>query len=183
MSSEQTGKSNQENSQIPNDWMPSSARVKRKSSEPMSEEQEAEFRKMFEEDLMSGNSRKPDASNDNESTIVTDNAIQQEDRNDTQNSLQTQFEESIEDTRLTQNRRVSGKQRKESLEEYRQTFLTVPKLEDRKPVFISCEVRDRIDEIVRRLGSRGGSVSGFIENLARHHLDMYEEDIEAWRKL
>jgi hypothetical protein len=143
----------------------------------MSEEQEAEFRKMFEEDLMGGNSRKPDASNNNENRIASVDA------NDTPSSLQTQFTESTGDTRSTQSKRLSGKQRKESLEEYRQTFLTVPKLEDRKPVFISCGVRDRIDEIVRRLGGRGGSVSGFIENLALYHLNMYEEDIEAWRKL
>ncbi|MDR2920067.1 MAG: DUF3408 domain-containing protein [Tannerella sp.] len=183
MSSKQTEKSNQGDKQIPNDWSPSSARVKRKSSKSLSEEQEAEIRKMFEEDLMGGNTPKPDVRNDNESSIATNDTIPQEDSNDTPDSLQTKSAESTEDTRSTQNRRVSGKQRKELLEEYRQTFLTIPKLDDRKPVFISCEVRDRIDGIVRRLGGRGGSVSGFIENLARHHLDIYEEDIEAWRKL
>ncbi|MCC8155132.1 MAG: DUF3408 domain-containing protein [Tannerellaceae bacterium] len=83
----------------------------------------------------------------------------------------------------TVSRRVSGKQRKESLEEYRTTFLTVPKLEDRKPVFVSREIRDQLDEITRRLGGRKMSVSGFIENLARHHLDLYQDDIESWKKL
>jgi hypothetical protein len=182
MNSEQT-KENQGDKQIPNDWMLSSARVKRKSSEPLSEEQEAEFQKMLADGLMDGSSPKPKVSEEDNSTIVSEDTILQEDRNDTSDSMQTKSAESTEDTRSTQNRRVSGKQRKESLEEYRQTFLTVPKLDDRKPVFISREVRDRIDEIVRRLGGRGGSVSGFIENLALHHLSMYEEDIEAWRKL
>ena len=27
------------------------------------------------------------------------------------------------------------------------------------------------------------SVSGIIENIVRHHLSLYEEDFEAWRKL
>lgn len=80
-------------------------------------------------------------------------------------------------------KRPTGRQRKESLEEYRQTFLCVPKLEDRKPVFVSREVRDRLDEIARKLGDRRTSVSGFIENLARHHLAAYHEEIEVWRKL
>ena len=83
----------------------------------------------------------------------------------------------------TATKRTSSKHRKESLEEYRQTFLQVPKLENRKPVFVSCEVRDRLDEIARKLGGRKTSVSGFIENLARHHLEIYQEDIENWRKL
>lgn len=79
--------------------------------------------------------------------------------------------------------RVGVKQQKAALEEYRQTFLRVPKIENRKPVFISCEVRDRLDEIVRRLGGRRMSVSGLIENLAQHHLETYGDDIERWRKL
>ena len=96
------------------------------------------------------------------------------------NSQQT---ESTDATRSTAPKRISGKQRKESLEEYRETFLQVPKLDDRKPVFVSREVRDRLDEIVRKLGGRKMSVSGFIENLALHHLKTYHDDFEVWRKL
>lgn len=80
-------------------------------------------------------------------------------------------------------RRISSKQRKLSLDEYRATYLRVPKIANRKPVFVSGEVRDRLDEIVRRLGGRGMSVSGLIENLARHHLSTYGNDIDQWRKL
>jgi len=80
-------------------------------------------------------------------------------------------------------RRISGKQRKLSLEEYRTTYLQVPKITNRKPVFLSGEVRDKLDEIVRRLGGRGLSVSGLVENLARQHLIVYGNDITQWRKL
>ena len=80
-------------------------------------------------------------------------------------------------------RRISSKQRRLSLDEYRTTYLQVPKIIDRKPVFVSGEVRDRLDEIVRRLGGRGMSVSGLIENIARQHLSTYENDIDQWRKL
>lgn len=80
-------------------------------------------------------------------------------------------------------KRVSSKQGRLSLDEYRTAYLQVPKITDRKPVFVSGEVRDRLDGIVRRLGGRGMSASGFIENLARLHLETYREDIEQWRKL
>ena len=80
-------------------------------------------------------------------------------------------------------KRVSSKQRRLSLDEYRTAYLQVPKITDRKPVFVSGEVRDRLDGIVRRLGGRGMSVSGLVENLARLHLETYREDIEQWRKL
>ena len=71
-------------------------------------------------------------------------------------------------------KRISGNQ---------QTFLQVPRIDDRKPVFVSSDVRDRLDRVVRILGGRRMSVSGIIENIVRHHLSLYEEDFEAWRKL
>lgn len=80
-------------------------------------------------------------------------------------------------------KRISSRQRRLSLEEYRSTYLQVPKIEDRKPVFVSREVRDRLDEIVRRLGGRRMSVSGLLENIARLHISAYGDDIEQWRKL
>ncbi|MDB9154183.1 DUF3408 domain-containing protein [Parabacteroides distasonis] len=80
-------------------------------------------------------------------------------------------------------RRISSKQRRLSLDEYRTTYLQVPKIADRKPVFVSREVRDELDRIVRCLGGRGMSVSGLVENLSRQHLVAYRNDIEQWRKL
>ena len=80
-------------------------------------------------------------------------------------------------------RRVSGKQRRLSLEEYRNVYLKVPVIIDRKPVFVSCEVRDRLEDYVRKLGGRKMSVSGLLENIARQHLDTYDADFEQWRKL
>ena len=80
-------------------------------------------------------------------------------------------------------KRISGKQRRLSLEEYRATYLKVPKLVNRKPVFVSEEVRDELDRIVGNFGKRGMSASGLIENLVRLHLDSYREDFGQWRKL
>lgn len=80
-------------------------------------------------------------------------------------------------------KRVSNKQRRLSLEEYRTTYLQVPKIINRKPVFVSETVRDELDRIVRYLGGKGMSASGLIENLVRLHLDVYRNDIEQWRKL
>ncbi|WP_418569220.1 DUF3408 domain-containing protein [Parabacteroides johnsonii] len=88
-----------------------------------------------------------------------------------------------EEAILPSQRRISSRQRKLSLDEYRKAFLQVPRIEDRKPVFVSGEVRDRLDEFVRRLGGRKMSVSGLLENIARQHLEIYSEDFEQWRKL
>lgn len=80
-------------------------------------------------------------------------------------------------------RRTSSKQRRLSLDEYRIAYLQVPKIVNRKPVFVSETVRDELDRIVRYLGGKGMSASGLIENFVRLHLDTYRNDIEQWRKL
>ena len=80
-------------------------------------------------------------------------------------------------------KRISSKQRRLSLDEYRTAYLQVPKIADRKPVFVSGEVRDSLDRIVRYFGGRGMSASGMVENLVRLHLETYREDIEQWRTL
>ena len=90
--------------------------------------------------------------------------------------------EKIAETQTISGKRISQKQRKSSLEDYKNSFLNPPKISDRKTVYLSAETRDRLDEIVRRLGERGSSVSGFIENMAREHLETYRDEIEQWKR-
>ncbi|MDR2810789.1 MAG: DUF3408 domain-containing protein [Tannerellaceae bacterium] len=152
---------NSERERVLKDYLPASPRAKTASSEPTAKV----------DNVQTEESTKSIIGNGTGDSVYT---------KDTVDATKTKETEA---TMLTAPRRISGKQRKESLEEYRETFLQVPKLEDRKPVFVSCEVRDRLDEIARRLGGRKMSVSGLIENLVRHHLEIYNEDFEVWKKL
>ena len=79
--------------------------------------------------------------------------------------------------------RVSSKQRRLSLEEYRSVYLPVPKIENRMPVFISSRLRDELDKIARRLGDKRLSASGIVENLVKHHLIVYGDELKEWYKL
>ena len=78
-------------------------------------------------------------------------------------------------------RRVSSKQRKLSLEEYRNTFMRPYKIEDRKPVFISGKLRKMLDKFACKIGEDRMSMSGLLENIVRHHIDLYSEDFEHWK--
>jgi hypothetical protein len=80
-------------------------------------------------------------------------------------------------------KKVSARQRKLALEEFRQQFMQTPRIENRKPVFISEAIRDDLDRTVRLFGKRGLSVSGLVENLARYFLETYKDDVEQWRKM
>lgn len=65
---------------------------------------------------------------------------------------------------------------------YKETFMSASKIVDRQTVFVSRETRDQLDKIARRLGDRKMSVSGFLENMAKHHLEEYGEEIERLYK-
>ncbi len=102
-------------------------------------------------------------------------------------SQQNELGEAAEQTKSIKTseptKRTTQRQRKESISEYRQLFLTPPKIVDRQTIFISRDLRDRIDRIVRQIGDRKLSVSGFTQNILRYHLEMYGDDIERWRKM
>lgn len=83
----------------------------------------------------------------------------------------------------TARRRTSGKQRKLSLEEYRNTFMRPYRIEDRKPVFISRKLRDTLDRFACKIGENRISLSGLLENIVRHHVELYTEDFEFWKRL
>ena len=80
-------------------------------------------------------------------------------------------------------RRISSKQRRLSFEEYRSVYLPVPKIENRMPVFISASLRDELDKIARRLGYKYMSASGIVENMVKHHLITYGDELKEWYKL
>ena len=87
------------------------------------------------------------------------------------------------DAKQTPMKRVSSKQRRLSLEEYSSVFLPLPKIENHMPVFISASLRDELDKIARRLGGKRMSASGIVENMVRHHLITYGDELKEWYKL
>ena len=130
---------------------------------------EAELRAFISESPIASASKEQKEQTEHNSTVAPSEGLNPSPATDTPSSVA---------------RRVSSKQRKLSLDEYRATFLQVPRIVNRRPVFVSEEVRQKLDLIVLRLSdTRRMSVTGLLENICRHHIAMYEDDIEQWRKL
>ena len=75
------------------------------------------------------------------------------------------------------------KSHKEDLAAFRETYLQPARISHRKAVYVSDETQQRLDFVVRRIGLRGASISGYVERVLREHLDGYKDSIEQWRKL
>ena len=76
-----------------------------------------------------------------------------------------------------------AKSHKEDLAAFRETYLQPVRISHRKAVYVSDETQQRLDFVVRRIGLRGASISGYVERVLREHLDGYKDNIEQWRKL
>ena len=48
---------------------------------------------------------------------------------------------------------------------------------------MSEETQRRLDFVVRKIGEQRASVSGYLEQVLREHLDQDKDDVERWRKL
>lgn len=44
-------------------------------------------------------------------------------------------------------------------------------------------LRDELDKIARRLGGKRMSASGIVENMVKHHLITYADELKEWYKL
>ena len=87
-------------------------------------------------------------------------------------------------TSTEENHQRMGKTKdRKQLSEFQGKYLQPFRNNHRKAVYVSEEIQRKLDFVVRRIGEHGASVSGYVEQVLREHLDQYKEDVERWRKL
>ena len=79
--------------------------------------------------------------------------------------------------------RVGKTKCREHLAEFQRKYLQPLRVIHRKAVYVSEETQRRLDYVVRKIGEQGASISGYVEQVLREHLDYYKDDVETWRKL
>ncbi|MBB3703088.1 DUF3408 domain-containing protein [Alloprevotella rava] len=115
---------------------------------------------------------------------ISEQALPSEPLNEGNETMRAEYSEQEELQVIPSIRnRIIHKQPQESLESYREAFLTPHKIIDRKAVYLSRITWEQLEFTVRRLGERGANVSSFLERIALNHLEEYADDIERWRKL
>jgi hypothetical protein len=80
-------------------------------------------------------------------------------------------------------RREGKVKSRERLADFQGKYLQPIRVSHRKAVYVSEEIQKRLGYVVRKIGEQGASVSGYVEQVIREHLDRYKEDVEVWREL
>ena len=69
------------------------------------------------------------------------------------------------------------RRRKVTLPDYESTFLKSKTVRHRMTVSISENTKKKLSAVVQYLGTPDLSVSGLVENILSHHLDLYRDEI------
>lgn len=70
-------------------------------------------------------------------------------------------------------------QKREQLAQFQEKYLQPQRISHRKAVYVSEETLKNLDLVVRRIGERGATISGYVERVLREHLEQYKEDVEV----
>ena len=108
--------------------------------------------------------------------------VEMEEQEDTESNEElspTERAASAEET----HQRVGKSKGRKRLAEFQGKYLQPLRVSHRKAVYVSEETQSRLGYVVRKIGEQGASVSGYVEQVLREHLDRYKDDVEISRKL
>jgi len=115
-------------------------------------------------------------------TANPDVAVNSNDRTTPDNTANL-FNDEPTTTPQPKQQRVGIKQRKLEFGEYKETYLIPVKIVKRHSLNISDATWERLERYARILGDRGANVGSYAERIICEHLDLFGDDLEAWRKL
>lgn len=79
--------------------------------------------------------------------------------------------------------RVSRKQSREELEDYKTQYLAPIKIGKRHTVVLDDDLWNELDYIVRRIGDSKANATAYANAIISNHLNEIRQKVEAWRKL
>lgn len=79
--------------------------------------------------------------------------------------------------------RVSRKQSREELEDYKADYLVPVKIGKRHTVVLDDDLWKELDYIVRRIGDGDANTTSFANAIIRNHIKEIRPKVEVWRKL
>ena len=66
--------------------------------------------------------------------------------------------------------------------DYEQTFLCVSDVQRRAGIYASEETKRKLLDVVQLLGRGNLSLTAYVDNILRHHLEYYREEINRLHK-
>ena len=71
------------------------------------------------------------------------------------------------------------RKRRNSPDDYRETYFQKVELTDRQPLYVSRTTHEKLMRIVTVIGGRKVTVSSYVENILTRHFEQYQDEINA----
>lgn len=72
---------------------------------------------------------------------------------------------------------ADARRKRMAIPDFEETFLKPCDIRNRSALYVSGETKRKILEIARRIGSDRMTATSYVENILRHHLSLYKEEI------
>ena len=87
--------------------------------------------------------------------------------------------ESVEPQKAKEPASNKRSRRSNNTEDYATTFLCRNEIRERKSIYVSQLVHEKVKLIIKRIANDDASVGGYIDNVLKHHLEKYKEEINT----
>lgn len=87
--------------------------------------------------------------------------------------------ESVEPQKIKEPTINKRSKRSNNTEDYANTFLCRNEIRERKSIYVSQLVHEKVKLIIKRIADDDASVGGYIDNVLKHHLEKYKEEINT----
>lgn len=87
--------------------------------------------------------------------------------------------ENVEPQKIKQPVTNRRSKRSNNTEDYATTFLCRNEIRERKSIYVSQLVHEKVKLIIKRIADDDASVGGYIDNVLKHHLEKYKEEINT----
>lgn len=91
----------------------------------------------------------------------------------------TEVAESVEPQKAKEPATNKRSRRSNNTEDYATTFLCRNEIRKRKSIYVSQLVHEKVKLIIKRIANDDASVGGYIDNVLKHHLEKYKEEINT----
>lgn len=91
----------------------------------------------------------------------------------------TEVAESVEPQKVKELVISKRSRRSNNTEDYAATFLCRNEIRERKSIYVSQLVHEKVKLIIKRIANDDASVGGYIDNVLKHHLEKYKEEINT----
>lgn len=72
---------------------------------------------------------------------------------------------------------AEARRKRMAIPDFEETFLIPCDIRNRSALYVSGDTKRKILEIARRLGTDRMTATSYVENILRHHLSLYKEEI------